>query len=120
MKKKTPEQLRSHRWYGAKDMRSYPADGAVLMGGCDQTMPALLMGAISMNLPAIYMPAGPTSRFVWLAGVTAMILVGPPTLQGFSGLLIATVLLGVPLIFIRRTLFHRHANTRCREMLRQQ
>ena len=150
MKKKTPEQLRSHRWYGAKDMRSfghrsrtaqmgydrsdyagkpviaivntwsdinpchthfkqraeevkrgvwqaggfpvempamslsepfqkpttmlyrnllameteellrsYPVDGAVLMGGCDKTTPALLMGAISMNLPAIFMPAGP-------------------------------------------------------------
>src|ERR1051325_9110527 len=29
-------------------LRSYPADGAVLMGGCDKTTPALLMGAISM------------------------------------------------------------------------
>ena len=28
-------------------LRSYPADGAVLMGGCDKTTPALLMGAIS-------------------------------------------------------------------------
>ncbi|MFA5915340.1 MAG: L-arabinonate dehydratase [Burkholderiales bacterium] len=156
VKKKTPEQLRSHRWYGAKDMRafghrsrtaqmgydrsdyagkpviaiintwsdinpchthfkqrveevkrgvwqaggfpvempamslsepfqkpttmmyrnflameteellrSYPADGAVLMGGCDKTTPALLMGAISMNLPAIFMPAGPMLRGNW-------------------------------------------------------
>ena len=40
-------------------LRSYPADGAVLMGGCDKTTPALIMGAISMNLPAIYLPAGP-------------------------------------------------------------
>src|SRR3954454_17143992 len=39
-------------------LRSYPADGAVLMGGCDKTTPALVMGAISMNLPAIYLPAG--------------------------------------------------------------
>ncbi len=39
-------------------LRSYPADGAVLMGGCDKTTPALLMGAISMNLPAIYLPGG--------------------------------------------------------------
>ena len=153
MKKKTPEQLRSHRWYGAQDMRafghrsrtaqmgfdrsdyagkpviaiintwsdinpchthfkerveevkrgiwqaggfpvempaislsepfqkpttmlyrnllameceellrSYPADGCVLMGGCDKTTPALVMGAISMNLPAIFMPAGPMLR----------------------------------------------------------
>ena len=155
-KKKTPEQLRSHRWYGAKDMRSfghrsrtaqmgfdrsdyagkpviailntwsdinachthfkqrveevkrgiwqaggfpveipvmtlsepfqkpttmmyrnflameaeeslraYPADGAVLMGGCDKTTPALIMGATSMNLPAIFMPAGPMLRGNW-------------------------------------------------------
>ena len=35
-------------------LRSYPADGCVLLGGCDKTTPALLMGAISMNLPAIY------------------------------------------------------------------
>ena len=40
-------------------LRSYPADGAVLMGGCDKTTPALLMGAISMNLPAIYLPGRP-------------------------------------------------------------
>ena len=46
-------------------MRSYPADGAVLMGGCDKTTPALLMGAISMNLPAIFMPAGPMLRGNW-------------------------------------------------------
>ena len=46
-------------------LRSYPADGAVLMGGCDKTTPALLMGAISMNLPAIYLPAGPMLRGNW-------------------------------------------------------
>lgn len=43
-------------------LRSYPADGAVLMGGCDKTTPALLMGAIAMNLPTIFMPAGPMLR----------------------------------------------------------
>jgi dihydroxy-acid dehydratase len=43
-------------------LRSYPADGAVLMGGCDKTTPALLMGAISMNLPSIFVPAGPMLR----------------------------------------------------------
>jgi dihydroxy-acid dehydratase len=43
-------------------LRSYPADGCVLMGGCDKTTPALIMGAISMNLPAIFMPAGPMLR----------------------------------------------------------
>src|SRR6516162_640026 len=49
-------------------LRSYPADGAVLMGGCDKTTPALLMGAISMNLPAIFMPAGPMLRGSWRGG----------------------------------------------------
>ncbi|HEX6793125.1 MAG TPA: L-arabinonate dehydratase [Casimicrobiaceae bacterium] len=46
-------------------LRSYPADAAVLMGGCDKTTPALLMGAISMNLPAVYLPAGPMLRGDW-------------------------------------------------------
>jgi dihydroxy-acid dehydratase len=46
-------------------LRSYPADGCVLMGGCDKTTPALLMGAISMNIPAIFMPAGPMLRGDW-------------------------------------------------------
>src|SRR5258707_6165529 len=40
-------------------LRSYPADGAVLMGGCDKTTPGLMIGALSMGLPMIYMPAGP-------------------------------------------------------------
>ena len=46
-------------------LRSYPADGAVLMGGCDKTTPALLMGALSMGLPCIFMPAGPMLRGNW-------------------------------------------------------
>ena len=46
-------------------LRSYPADGCVLLGGCDKTTPALLMGAISMNLPAILVPAGPMLRGNW-------------------------------------------------------
>jgi len=46
-------------------LRSYPADGAVLMGGCDKTTPALIMGATSMNLPAIYVPAGPMLTGHW-------------------------------------------------------
>jgi len=46
-------------------LRSYPADGVVLMGGCDKTTPALLMGAISMNLPTIFLPAGPMLRGNW-------------------------------------------------------
>ena len=43
-------------------LRSYPIDGAVLMGGCDKTTPALLMGAASAGLPAIFVPAGPMLR----------------------------------------------------------
>ena len=50
------------RWRREELLRSYPADGCVLMGGCDKTTPALLMGAISMNLPTIFMPAGPMLR----------------------------------------------------------
>src|SRR5215468_9029686 len=46
-------------------LRSYPADGCVLLGGCDKSTPALLMGAISMNLPAIFVPAGPMLRGNW-------------------------------------------------------
>jgi dihydroxy-acid dehydratase len=46
-------------------LRSHPIDGAVLMGGCDKTTPALLMGAITMDLPAIFVPAGPMLRGNW-------------------------------------------------------
>jgi dihydroxy-acid dehydratase len=48
-----------------ESLRSYPIDGAVLMGGCDKTTPALWMGALSMNLPAIYVPAGAMLRGNW-------------------------------------------------------
>jgi dihydroxy-acid dehydratase len=43
-------------------LRSHPVDGAVLMGGCDKTTPALIMGAISMGLPFVFLPAGPMLR----------------------------------------------------------
>ena len=46
-------------------LRSHPIDGAVLMGGCDKTTPALLMGAASVDLPAIFVPAGPMLRGNW-------------------------------------------------------
>ena len=40
----------------AEALRAYPTDGAVLMGGCDKTVPARIMGAASANLPAIFVP----------------------------------------------------------------
>jgi len=46
-------------------LRANPIDGAVLLGGCDKTVPALLMGATSMNVPAIFVSAGPMLRGNW-------------------------------------------------------
>jgi dihydroxy-acid dehydratase len=46
-------------------LRAHPVDGAVLMGGCDKTTPALLLGATSMDIPVIYLPAGPMLRGNW-------------------------------------------------------
>lgn len=46
-------------------LRGYPIDGAVLMGGCDKTTPALVMGALSADLPAVFLPAGPMLRGNW-------------------------------------------------------
>ena len=40
-------------------LRANPIDGAVLLGGCDKTIPSLLMGAASVDLPAIVVPGGP-------------------------------------------------------------
>jgi dihydroxy-acid dehydratase len=46
-------------------LRANPIDGAVLLGGCDKTVPGLLMAAASANLPAIFLPAGPMLRGYW-------------------------------------------------------
>jgi dihydroxy-acid dehydratase len=46
-------------------LRSYPIDGAILLGGCDKTTPGLVMGATSMGLPFIFCPAGPMLRGNW-------------------------------------------------------
>lgn len=46
-------------------LRCHPIDAAVLMGGCDKTVPAMLMGAISADVPSIFMPAGPMLKARW-------------------------------------------------------
>jgi dihydroxy-acid dehydratase len=46
-------------------LRCHPVDGAVLLGGCDKTVPALIMGALSAGLPFVFMPAGPMLRGIW-------------------------------------------------------
>ena len=43
-------------------LRAHPIDGAVLLGGCDKSTPALVMGAVSAGLPFIFMPAGAMLR----------------------------------------------------------
>jgi dihydroxy-acid dehydratase len=40
-------------------LRANPIDGAVLLGGCDKTIPSLLMAAASVGLPAAVVPGGP-------------------------------------------------------------
>lgn len=50
-------------------LRSYPVDGAVLMGGCDKSTPALLMGAASVDLPVVFVPAGPMLPGHWRSEV---------------------------------------------------
>ena len=46
-------------------LRCHPIDSAVLMGGCDKTVPAMLMGAISADIPSIFLPAGPMLKGRW-------------------------------------------------------
>ena len=42
-------------------LRAQPMDAAVLVGGCDKTVPAQLMGAASADIPAIQLVGGPMS-----------------------------------------------------------
>jgi dihydroxy-acid dehydratase len=46
-------------------LRCHPVDSAVLMGGCDKTVPAMLMGAISADIPSVFFPAGPMLKAYW-------------------------------------------------------
>jgi dihydroxy-acid dehydratase len=46
-------------------IRCHPVDGAVLLGACDKTTPALIMGALSAGVPFIFVPGGPMLRGQW-------------------------------------------------------
>ena len=46
-------------------LRCHPIDAAVLMGGCDKTVPGLLMGAFSADIPSVFLPAGPMLKARW-------------------------------------------------------
>lgn len=46
-------------------IRAQPMDAAILIGGCDKTVPALLMGAASANVPAIVLATGPMLAGSW-------------------------------------------------------
>ena len=46
-------------------IRCHPIDGAVLLGACDKTTPALIMGATSADVPFIFVPGGPMLRGNW-------------------------------------------------------
>ncbi len=46
-------------------LRCHPVDGAVLLGACDKTTPALIMGSLSAGLPFIFVPGGPMLRGNW-------------------------------------------------------
>ncbi len=48
-------------------LRSLPADGVVLLAGCDKTTPGTVMGAVSAGIPTIFCPAGPMLNDRYLA-----------------------------------------------------
>ena len=46
-------------------LNAYPMDAAVLLGGCDKTVPAQLMAAASANVPAVSVVTGPMRTGFW-------------------------------------------------------
>jgi dihydroxy-acid dehydratase len=46
-------------------IQTNPLDGVVLLGACDDTIPAMLMAAASTDLPAILLPGGPGLNGKW-------------------------------------------------------
>jgi len=43
----------------------YSIDALVMLGACDETIPAMLMAAASIDLPAIVLPGGPSFSGFW-------------------------------------------------------
>lgn len=43
----------------------YSIDGLVMLGACDETIPAMLMAAASINLPTVILPGGPSFSGFW-------------------------------------------------------
>jgi dihydroxy-acid dehydratase len=46
-------------------LRAQPMDAAVLVGGCDKTVPAQLMAAVSADIPAVQLVSGPMLTSSW-------------------------------------------------------
>ncbi|CAN5808257.1 IlvD/Edd family dehydratase [soil metagenome] len=46
-------------------LRALPIDAAVLVGGCDKSVPAQLMAAVSVDLPVVSLPVGPMASGAW-------------------------------------------------------
>ncbi|MBN9008071.1 MAG: dihydroxy-acid dehydratase [Rhizobiales bacterium] len=46
-------------------LRGQPMDAAVLIGGCDKTVPAQLMGAVSAEMPCVQLVTGPMMTGNW-------------------------------------------------------
>src|SRR5256714_14327202 len=40
-------------------IRAQPMDAAIVIGGCDKTLPAQIMAAVSADLPTVVIPVGP-------------------------------------------------------------
>jgi L-arabonate dehydrase len=43
----------------------YGMDGMVMLGACDETIPAMLMAAASIDLPTVILPGGPSFSGFW-------------------------------------------------------
>lgn len=51
-----------------ENIRAYPLDGVLLIGGCDKTIPGLLMGAVSAGVPTLVLGNGPSAPRETAAG----------------------------------------------------